>query len=140
MKLLIRWAISALSLFSAAWLVPGIHVDDGRGWVVYAIMAVVLGLANALIRPFLKLLTCPLIMLTLGLFTLVINGLTLLISSAIANNWLQVGFYVDGFWAAFWGAIIVSVVSVVLNAFVSDDKEDRKRRERRERQRRQQHH
>ena len=140
MRLLIRWAISALSLFSAAWLVPGIHVDDGRGWVVYAIMAVVLGLANALIRPLLKLLTCPLIMLTLGLFTLVINGLTLLIASALANNYLQVGFYVDGFWPAFFGAIIVSIVSVVLNAFVGDEKDARKRRKRRERRQRQQHH
>jgi putative membrane protein len=126
MKLLIRWVISALSLFCAAWLVPGIHVDDGRGWVVYAIMAVVLGLVNALIRPLLKLLTCPLILLTLGLFTLVINAVTLLISSAIANNVLRVGFYVDGFPAAFWGAIIVSVVSIVLNALVRDDKEDRR--------------
>jgi putative membrane protein len=136
MRLLIRWAISALSLFTAAWFVPGIHVDDGRGWVVYAIMAIILGLVNALVRPLLKLLTCPLIMLTLGLFTLVINALTLLISSAIANNWLHVGFYVDGFWPAFGGALIVSVVSIVLNALVSDD-EDRKRRERR---RQQQHH
>jgi putative membrane protein len=137
MKLLIRWAISALSLFTAAWFVPGIHVDDGRGWVVYAVMAVILGLANALIRPLLKLLTCPLIMLTLGLFTLVINAVTLLIASAVANNWLHVGFYVDGFWPAFWGALIVSIVSVVLNAFVSDDNEARKRRERRERRSRQ---
>ena len=126
MKMLIRWAISALSLFSAAWFVPGIHVDDGRGWVVYAVMAVILGLANALIRPFLKLLTCPLIMLTLGLFTLVINALTLLIASSVANNFLQVGFYVDGFWPAFWGAIIVSIVSIVLNAFVHDEKKDRR--------------
>ena len=130
MKLLIRWAISALSLFSAAWLVPGIHVDDGRGWVVYAIMAIVLGLANALIRPLLKLLTCPLVLLTLGVFTLVINALTLLIASAIANNFLQVGFFVDGFWPAFWGAIIVSIVSIVLNAIVRDDNEDRKRKQR----------
>jgi len=130
MKLLIRWAISALSLFSAAWLVPGIHVDDGRGWVVYAIMAIVLGLANALIRPLLKLLTCPLILLTLGLFTLVINALTLLIASAVANNVIHVGFFVDGFWPAFWGAIIVSVVSIVLNAIVRDDNEDRKRKQR----------
>lgn len=130
MKLLIRWAISALSLFTAAWLVPGIHVDDGRGWVVYAIMAFVLGLANALIRPLLKLLTCPLILLTLGLFTLVINALTLLIASALANNFLKVGFFVDGFMPAFWGAIIVSVVSVVLNAIVRDDNEDSKRRQR----------
>ncbi|MDF1513287.1 MAG: phage holin family protein [Anaerolineae bacterium] len=128
MKLLIRWAISALSLFAAAWLVPGIHVDDGRGWVAYAIMAVVLSLANALIRPLLKLLTCPLILLTLGLFTLVINAITLLIASSIANNFLQVGFYVDGFWPAFWGAIIVSLVSIVLNAIVSDEKEDRRER------------
>ncbi len=130
MKLLIRWAISALSLFSAAWFVPGIHVDDGRGWVVYAIMAVVLGLANALIRPLLKLLTCPLILLTLGLFTLVINALTLLIASAIANNVFHVGFFVDGFLPAFWGAIIVSIVSIVLNAIVRDDDEDRNRKHR----------
>ena len=130
MKLLIRWAISALSLFCAAWIVPGIQVDDGRGWVVYAIMAVVLGLANALIRPLLKLLTCPLILLTLGLFTLVINALTLLISSTVAVNFLHVNFVVVDFWSAFWGAIIVSVVSVVLNAIVRDENEDRKRKQR----------
>lgn len=123
MQLLIRWAISALSLFAAAWLVPGIQVDDGRGWVVYAAMAIILSLVNALIRPLLKLLTCPLILLTLGLFTLVINALTLLISAALANNFFNVGFYVEGFWPAFLGAIIVSVVSVILNAFVRDDDE-----------------
>jgi putative membrane protein len=124
MKLIIRWAIGAFSLFVAAWAVTGIRVDDGGGWVVYAVMAVVLGLVNAFVRPFLKLLTCPLILLTLGLFTLVINALTLLLSAWVANTVFQVGFYVDGFWPAFWGALIVSVVSVVLNVFVSDD--DRK--------------
>ena len=129
MKLLIRWAISALSLFSAAWLVPGIQVDDGRGWVVYAVMAVVLGLVNALIRPLLKLLTCPLILLTLGLFTLVINALTLSIASSVAVNFLHVNFVVVDFWSAFWGAIIVSIVSIVLNAIVRDDNEDRKRKQ-----------
>jgi len=127
MKLLIRWAISAFSLFVAAWLVTGIHVDDGGGWVVYAVMAVVLGLVNAFVRPLLKLLTCPLIMLTLGLFTLVVNALTLLLSAWVAN-YFGVGFYIDGFWPAFWGALIVSIVSVVLNVFVKDDdKKDRKR-------------
>ncbi|MFN2283257.1 MAG: phage holin family protein [Anaerolineae bacterium] len=124
MKLIIRWAIGAFSLFVAAWAVTGIRVDDGGGWVVYAVMAVVLGLVNAFVRPFLKLLTCPLILLTLGLFTLVINALTLLLSAWVANTVFQVGFYVDGFWPAFWGALIVSIVSVVLNVFVSDD--DRK--------------
>ncbi len=130
MKLLIRWAISALSLFAAAWLVPGIHVDDGRGWMVYAGMAVILSLVNALIRPLLKLMTCPLILLTLGLFTLVVNAITLLISSAIANNVFGFGFYVEGFLPAFWGAIIVSIVSVVLNTVVRDDDEDRDRQRR----------
>lgn len=91
-------------------------------------MAVILSLVNALIRPLLKVLTCPLILLTLGLFTLVINAVTLLIASAIANRVFGVGFYVDGFWPALWGALIVSVVSVILNAFVRDDSERAERR------------
>lgn len=123
MKLLVRWVISSLALFAAAWLVPGIRVE-GTAWIVYAVMAVVLGLVNAIVRPILKLLTCPLVILTLGLFTLVINGFTLWLSSQIAVHWLKVGFYVDGFWAAFLGALVVSVVTVVLSAFVKEDKED----------------
>ncbi|MBN1873322.1 MAG: phage holin family protein [Anaerolineae bacterium] len=121
MKLIIRWAIGAFSLFVAAWAVTGIHVDDGGGWIVYAVMAVILGLVNAFVRPLLKLLTCPLILLTLGLFTLVVNALTLLLSAWVANNLFSVGFYIDGFWPALWGALIVSIVSVVLNVFVKDD-------------------
>ncbi len=122
MKLLIRWAISAFSIFVAVWLVPGITVEQD-GWVLYAVMAVILGLVNAIIRPLLKLLTCPLIILTLGLFTLVINGLTLWLSAALANGVFNVGFFVDGFGSAFLGAFIISIVSVLLNAFVKD-KED----------------
>jgi putative membrane protein len=125
MKLLVRWVIAALALFVAAWLVPGIAVD-GNGWVVYAAMAVILGLVNAIVRPLLKLLTCPLILLTLGLFVLVINALTLLLASSMAVNWFNVGFYVDGFWPAFLGGLIVSVVTVILSALVrEDDKTDR---------------
>ncbi|MBN1641488.1 MAG: phage holin family protein [Anaerolineae bacterium] len=126
MKLVLRWIITAFALFVAAWLVPGIRVD-GSGWVVYAAMAVVLGLVNAVVRPVLKLLTCPLIVLTLGLFTLVINALTLWLSSWIAVRWLNVGFYVEDFWAALLGSVIVSVVSIALSVFVRDDDEERKR-------------
>ncbi len=124
MKLLIRWAITAFSLFVASWLLPGIYVSDGGGWAVYAAMAVILGLVNAIIRPLLKLLTCPLILLTLGLFTLVINALTLLLASSIAQNIFNVGFEVRGFWPAFWGSIIVSIVSILLSTFVRDDDDD----------------
>ena len=119
MQMLLRWAVTALSLFVAAWLVPGIRVER-EGWTVFAAMAVILGLVNAIVRPLLKLLSCPLIILTLGLFVLVINGITLRLASAIAVNWFHVGFYVDGFWAAFLGALIVSIVSVILTALVRE--------------------
>jgi len=120
MKLLIRWIIASLALFAAAWLVPGIRVE-GDAWVVFAVMAVILGLVNAVVRPFLKLLTCPLILLTLGLFVLVINGVTLWLASDIAVNWFHVGFYVDGFWSALLGALIVSAITVILSALVRED-------------------
>ncbi|MDH4211517.1 MAG: phage holin family protein [candidate division WOR-3 bacterium] len=119
MKLLIRWIIAAFSLFVAAWLVPGIRVE-GNAWLIFTVMAVILGFVNAVIRPILALLTCSLIILTLGLFVLVINALTLWLASAIAVNWFGVGFYVDGFWSAFLGALIVSIVTVILSAVLKE--------------------
>ncbi|MEA3338474.1 MAG: phage holin family protein [Chloroflexota bacterium] len=123
MKLLVRWVITSLALLAAAWLVPGIGVYGSSGWVIYAVMAVILGLVNAIVRPILKFLTCPLIVLTLGLFVLVVNGLTLWLASAIAVNWFHVGFYVTDFWSAFLGALIVSVVTVILSALVREDED-----------------
>lgn len=124
MKLLLRWAIASLALFLAAWLVPGIRVE-GSAWLVYAVMAIILGFINAIIRPILKFLSCGLIIITLGLFVLVINGLTLWLASAIAVNWFHVGFYVDGFWSAFFGALIVSIVSVILSFLIKKEKTPR---------------
>ena len=119
MKLVIRWLIIAASLFVAAWIVPGIRVE-GDAWVTYAVMAVVLGLVNALVRPVLKFLSCGFIIITLGLFVFVINAATLLLSSNIAQNWFNVGYYVDGFGAALLGSIVVSLVSVVLSQILID--------------------
>jgi putative membrane protein len=119
MRLIIRWVIVAFSLFVAAWLVPGIRVE-GNAWLIFTVMAVILGLVNAIVRPILALLTCSLIILTLGLFVLVINAVTLWLASSIAVNWFHVGFYVDGFWAAFLGALIVSIVSVILSSVVRE--------------------
>jgi len=123
MKLLVRWVIVSMALFAAAWLIPGIRVE-GTAWIIYAVMAIILGLVNAIVRPLLKLLTCPLIILTLGLFTLVVNGVTLWLSSWIAVNWIGVGFYIDGFWSAFFGALVVSVVTVILSTLVKDDRDE----------------
>ena len=120
MKILIRWAIIACSLFVADWLVRGIHVE-GNAFAAFVGTAAVLGLLNALVRPVLKLLSCPLILLTLGLFVLVINTVVLLLASALARSLLHVGLYVDGFWAAFWGALVVSIVSVILSGLVREE-------------------
>ena len=121
MKLLIRWLIVAIALVGAVWLIPGIRVEGTNAWIAVGVMAVVLGLVNAIIRPILAFLSCGCIVATLGLFMLVINGLTLWLSSWIAQNWLNVGFYVDGFWPAFWGGIVVGAVSFVLSLVLVDD-------------------
>src|SRR5262252_5977168 len=99
MQLLIRWAIMIVALVVAAWLVPGIQVSS-NAFSAFAAMAILLGLVNAVLRPILKLLSCPLILLTLGLFVLVINAFTLWLASQIAVNFLHVGFYVRGFFPA----------------------------------------
>jgi putative membrane protein len=121
MKILIRWAISTLALFAAAYLIPGIRVEDPNAWMVYGLMALILGLVNAFVRPFLKMLSCPLILLTLGVFVLVINGASFLIAARIAEA-LGVGFYVDGFWSAVLGALVVSTITVCFTIFMKDDR------------------
>ena len=127
MRLLLRWLISAVALFAAANIIPGIRITDANGWVAVLIMAAVFGLVNAVIRPILKFLSCPLIVLTLGLFTLVINAVTFLLSAWIANTFFGAGFFVDGFIPALLGSIVVSIVSALLSIFLPDDDEDRRR-------------
>ncbi|HCU57943.1 MAG TPA: hypothetical protein DF984_06955 [Anaerolineaceae bacterium] len=122
MKLLIRWLISAVSLYVAVLIVPGISVE-GTAWIAFTVMALVLGLVNAIVRPILKLLSCGFIIITLGLFVFVINAASFMIASNIAQNWFGIGFYVDSFGAALLGSIIVSVVSVILSSILIDEKE-----------------
>ena len=126
MRFLLRWGITAAAVAVAAWIVPGIWIDQPhRVWTVI-VVALVLGLVNAFIRPVISLMSCGLIVLTLGLFTLVINGLMLWFASWITVNWLGLAFHVDGFWSAFWGAIIVSIVSLLLSTFVGKKRLKRK--------------
>jgi putative membrane protein len=138
-RLLIRWFINAVALAVAAYLVPrvipgGIVVAGEPAWLSVAIAAIIFGLANALIRPLLKLVTCPLIALTLGLFTLIINGLMLWLTSWIGQQF-GVGFVVKDFWSALLGAFIISVVSFVLSLFFREDDSRRRRRDERRRDR-----
>ena len=122
MRLLLRWIVIAIALAVAAWTVPGIEVTGQNGTIAVLLMAIVFGIVNAFIRPLITLLSCPLVLLTLGLFTLVINGLCFSLSSWIAQS-LGIGFVVNGFWAAFWGAIVVSIVSFLLSLFLPDKNE-----------------
>jgi len=117
--LIIRWIIVGLSLFVAAWLLPGIRVE-GNAWVVLAVAAIILGFVNAIVRPLLKFLSIPMLILTLGLFGLVINGFTLWLASLIAVNWFGIGFHVEGFWTSVLGGLIVTIVSVLLSVLVKD--------------------
>ena len=107
---LIQWAVTALSLWVASYLFKGLRFD-GTGSLVVA--ALVLGFANALVKPLLIVLTFPLTLLTLGLFLLVINALMLLLVAKLVE-----GFKVDGFWTAVWASLFISVLSLVLGAFV----------------------
>jgi putative membrane protein len=110
--LVIRVLVNAGAIMLAAYLVPGLQV---RSLATALIAGLVLGLVNAIVRPVLVILTLPLTLVTLGLFLLVLNAFCLWLTSVFVP-----GFTVDGFWAAFLGALIVSLVSWILTAFVSD--------------------
>jgi len=112
MYLLVRWLLSALSVIVVAYVVPGVHVTSF--WSAL-IAALVIGLVNALIRPLILLLTLPVNILTLGLFTLVINALMFWLAASIVK-----GFDVNGFAAAFWGALVYWLVSWVVNGLFKD--------------------
>lgn len=112
MFLLLRWLISAVSLMLVTYLVPGIKVQS---FYSALIAALVLGFINSLIRPILILLTLPVNILTLGLFTLVINALLFWLAATIVK-----GFGVAGFWPAFWGALVMSIISWILNSIFND--------------------
>ena len=110
--ILFRWVISALGLLLISWLFEGIQVDSvGRAFVA----AIFLGIFNALIRPVLLIMTLPITLVTLGLFTLVINGLMLWLTA-----WLLDGFAVHGFWSAVGGALVLSLISWAANGLVND--------------------
>ena len=121
MKFLLRLIATALALWAAVLMVPGIAYTGGAFGLLG--VALVFGIVNAVIRPILKLLTCPLVVLTLGLFVFVLNALMLWLTSELALA-LGIGFDVDGFWAAFFGAIIVGITSTVLTLFLGAEAED----------------
>jgi putative membrane protein len=118
--LLIRFVVSALALGATSYIVPGIHVGSVPALLVAAL---VLGILNAIIRPIVLLLTLPINLVTLGLFTFVINAGMLKLTSVLVKNR---GFAIDGFWAALIGAIVLAIISGLLNWLVKDAREKRR--------------
>src|SRR5216117_2933896 len=104
-----RWAVTTVAVMVASAVIRGIRYDTIAALIGASLL---LGILNAFVRPFLLILSAPVILITLGLFILVLNGLLLLLVPSIV-----VGFHVDSFWSAFWGAIVISIVSWILSAF-----------------------
>jgi len=125
-RFVIRWAINAVALYAAIQLVPGIYAQD-TDWGAILGLALIFGLFNALISPILKLLTCPLIILTLGLFTLIINTLIFYLAGQI-GTWFGIGFEVSGFGAAFLGGLVTSVVSILLTLLFKEEMKPQRKR------------
>ena len=126
MKLLLRLVGNAIALYVASTLIDGIQVGAGDGVDFGSLLAVslIFGVINAIIKPFVKVATCPAYLVTLGLFTFVVNALMLLLTGWLASR-LNIDFQVDGFGPAFWGAIVISLVSFLLSLFMSAEKDDK---------------
>lgn len=116
---LVQWAILAVAVWVAAKLVDGIHL---QGWESTVIVALILGLLNALLRPILFWVSLPLTVITFGLFLIVLNALMLWLTDKIAENFDDLLFAIDSFWwDAIWGALIISLVGWVLGWFVKPE-------------------
>ena len=116
---LIRWAINTLALYVAIAIVPGINPESTR-WFALLILGLIFGLLNAVVRPVLKLLTCPLILFSLGLFVLILNTVLFVLTGWLGSQF-HIGFTVQNFWAAFLGALVTSVISYVLTMLLKDE-------------------
>jgi putative membrane protein len=125
-RFILRWGISAVSLYAAVAILNGHGLTpQSTNWLSFIWLALIFGLINALIRPLLALLTCPLIILTLGLGMLLVNTLMFYLAGLIGTSF-GVGFTVDGIVTAFLGAVIVSAVGFVLNLVLRDELKDRR--------------
>jgi putative membrane protein len=116
-SLIIRWLINTLALYVAVRVVPGVDYTGGPAGLV--IVAAIFGLVNATLRPLLAMLTCPLVLVTLGFFLFVINAMMLLCTGWLSRQF-DLGFQVDGFWPAFWAGFLVSIVSLILSIMVGE--------------------
>ncbi len=121
-KFIVNLLINAIALYAAVALISGI-VPQSSNWLSFIWLALIFGLINAILKPVLTVVGCPFIILTLGLGALLINTLLFYLAGEIGTRF-GVGFTVAGFWPAFFGALVVSIVSFMLGIFIKDDDRD----------------
>jgi len=126
-RLLVRWGIYTIALYIAVQLLPGLR-HTGSGTALLGV-ALIFGLVNAVLKPVLVVLSCPLVALTFGLFLLVINGLLLLITAQVSDLF-DLGFTVDGLGWGILGSIVISLIGLVLNSLIVDEKRQDRQQER----------
>ncbi len=125
MGFLLRLVIGAVALWVTSLVVPGIELTGGSGWenaLTVLVVAFIFGVVNAVLKPIIHVVGCVFYVLTLGLFALVVNALLFLLTDWIAGLF-DLPFAIDGFWPAFWGAIVMAVVSWLLGVVVPDRSE-----------------
>ncbi len=120
-KAILRWIISAVAVYLAVSVIP--TFDLGGNWITYLLFALILGLVNALIVPLLKALTCPLMILTLGLFTIIINAVALLVAVRLANAF-GMDVSTASFWSTILASLVISVTSFILSVLTGVNKDD----------------
>ncbi|HJX39358.1 MAG TPA: phage holin family protein [Anaerolineae bacterium] len=124
-RILLRLLVNAIALWVAVEIVPGIYAESP---LTILIVALIFGVVNAIIRPVIAFFTCPMIVLTLGLFIFVINAVMLWFTAWVART-LDLGFGITGgFWSAFWGALVISLVSFAISLLIKDEDRGRDKR------------
>lgn len=122
MNFIVRWLVTAIAVAAAVWLVPGIAViSTTESWVAIAIIGLALALIDMSVKPLLQLLSLPITCLTFGIFYLVVNTIMLYLAAWLSNEMFHIGFVIASFGSAFVAAIVISVVSAIMNGIVGDN-------------------
>ncbi|HAM15261.1 MAG TPA: hypothetical protein DCP91_05285 [Eggerthellaceae bacterium] len=123
MNFIIRWIVSAVAVGAAVWIVPGITPVGANSTLAIAAMALVLSLINVGLKPIMQVLSLPITVLTLGIFYLVVNALLLELAAWAATGIFSSGIAIDGFGSAFFGSIVISIVSAIVNSIIGTNEQ-----------------
>ena len=123
MNFIIRWIVTAVAVGAAVWIVPGITAVGSNSTIAIIVLALVLSLINISLKPILQFLSMPISILTLGIFYLIVNALMLELAAWAAGGIFGSGIYISGFGSAFFGSIIISIVSAIMNSIIGNNEQ-----------------